>query len=262
MIETSDMEYNALAIAWSETQGAFSENIARKIINFEKNQGLKLNKVLDICCGSANLLNILSEEGKTCVGTEISDEFLDYAKETYPNIEFHKSNDILDFDKLGKFDLITCNHEVINMLSSLGNWENLFQKVYNHLTNGGIFIFDYYSKNKLVDWNETTYTENPKIDILKEINYNGHSTTISTSFYSDLESTPLTEKLESHYKIKKTNSFKAYSFDNQDIFDKIKKAKFRYMISTDANFTPISVTDDISRMRIIAIKRENIKVIQ
>ena len=49
---------NSLAYAWYNLQGKYSEDLARKIINFERIQKLKLTTVLDICCGSSNLLKV------------------------------------------------------------------------------------------------------------------------------------------------------------------------------------------------------------
>ena len=72
MDEVLEQNFNkAFAIAWSENQGGYSENIAKKTINFAKVQGLKINSVLDICCGSANFLKVMSDYGKKCTGTEI-----------------------------------------------------------------------------------------------------------------------------------------------------------------------------------------------
>ena len=79
----------AFAIAWNENQGGYSEGIAKKTLNFAKNQGLKINTVLDICCGSANFLNEMHNSGKICTGTEILDSYIEYNKQKFPNISFH-----------------------------------------------------------------------------------------------------------------------------------------------------------------------------
>ena len=59
---------NSLAYAWYNLQGKYSEDLARKIINFERIQKLKLTTVLDICCGSSNLLKVMLDENKRCFG--------------------------------------------------------------------------------------------------------------------------------------------------------------------------------------------------
>ena len=133
----------AFAIAWSENQGNYSEDIAKKTLNFARAQGLKINSVLDVCCGSANFLKEMQENGKKCTGTEILDSYIEYDKSRYPEINFKKSENILDFDDLGMFDLVACNHDVVNMLPTLEDWGEFFKRAYRHLNNGGILIFDY-----------------------------------------------------------------------------------------------------------------------
>ena len=133
-----------LATAWNESQGLYSEELANKIINFEKRQKLRFKNVLDICCGSGNLLKIMNANEKNCYATEISDDFVTYNKENNPFINIKKVDNILDFDNIKTFDLITCTNKVINNLNNISLWSNFFNTVYKNLNNGGVFIFDFY----------------------------------------------------------------------------------------------------------------------
>lgn len=257
----------AFAIAWSENQGSYSEDIAKKTLNFLKLQGLKVNTVLDICCGSANFLSEMSSHGKVCTGTEILDSYIEYDKSKYPNITFHKTEEILDFDHLGTFDLITCNHDVINMLPTLADWGEFFKRVYRHLNNGGLLIFDYYTKRKLKDWNEVTYDENDKLDYVRNVVSDGNSTAISNIYYinihkdSSLQDVSAVDREYSlnnyNNKYKKTEDTTVeYYFDNEEVLEQIKQAGYRYLITTDANFAPVAGLSDMNRLHVIAIKRE------
>lgn len=258
----------AFAIAWNENQGSYSENIAEKTLAFAKNQGLKIKTVLDICCGSANFLRAMQENGMKCTGTEILDSYIEYDKAKFKGIDFVKTETILDFDSLGTFDLITCNHDMVNQLPSLEDWSTLFKKVYKHLNNGGIFIFDYYTKRKLQYWNEVTYDENEKLDYIRSVVSDGETkTTISNIYYINLnpnKEIEMDDNFEKRYslndynsKYKRTEDISVeYYFENNDILNEIKKAGYRYLITTDANFAPVSSISDMNRMHIIAIKRE------
>ena len=159
----------AFAIAWNENQGTYSQNLAKKILKFIKLQDLKVNSVLDICCGSANFLEEMKNNGKRCTGTEILDTYIEYNKSKFPDISFFKTNQIDDLENLGTFDLISCNHDVVNMIPTIEQWGVFFKNVYKHLNNGGIFIFDYYTKRKLKDWNETFVDSNDRLDYIKSI---------------------------------------------------------------------------------------------
>lgn len=254
----------AFAMAWNENQGSYSQNLAKKVLKFIKLQDLKVNTVLDICCGSANFLHEMSINGKNCTGTEILDTYVEYNKSKYPNIQFEKTNTIDELDNLGKFDLITCNHDVVNMLPTLDDWGKFFKNVYAHLNNGGLFIFDYYTKRKLKDWNETFTDSNEKIDYIKSVVCDGKSkTSISNIYYINLvrkTNNPQEKEYEFNdynNKYKKAEDTQIeYYFDNKDILNKIKESGYRYLITTDANLSPISMIDDVNRMHIVAIKHE------
>ena len=264
-----DSNFNkAFAIAWNENQGSYSETIAKKTLNFTKTQGLKINTVLDICCGSGNFLHEMHLNGKKCTGTEILDSYIEYNKQKFPDINFIKTNSILDFNGLETYDLISCNHDVINFLPSLSDWGTFFKNVYAHLNNGGIFIFDFYTKRRLKGWNEVTYDENEKLDYVKQIvSDNETKTTISNIYYINLNPRPEESDTErsyslndyKHNKYKKTEDISVeYFFENEDILNEIKKAGYRYLITTDANFAPVSGISDMNRIHVIAIKRENV----
>lgn len=258
----------AFAMAWNENQGSYSENLAKKILKFIKLQDLKVETVLDICCGSANFLNEMQINGKKCTGTEILGSYVEYNKSKFPNIEFYKTEEISDLDNLGTYDLISCNHDVVNMLPTIEDWGNFFKKVYSHLNNGGLFIFDYYTKRKLKDWNETFSDSNDKIDYIKSVVCDGISkTSISNIYYINLvnkvnsdDTFAIDRRYElndytSKYK-KAEDTMVEYYFENKDILNQIKQAGYRYLITTDGNLSPISMIEDVNRMHIIAIKHE------
>ena len=241
----------AFAIAWSENQGSYSESIAKKILNFIKNQGLVVN---------SNFLSEMADNGKACTGTEFLDSYIEYDKKKYPNMNFVKTETVDDIELLPSYDLISCNHDVVNYLPNLDRWGGFFKKVYNHLNNGGLFVFDYYTKRRLVNWNEVTATGNERIDYIKKIESDGEThTTITDVFYTNLnpDVTTSAESQAAYNKYKKTEDKKIeYFFENDDILNEVKKAGYRYLITTDANFSPVSGIGDMNRMHIIAIKRE------
>ena len=269
MDQVLEQNFNkAFAIAWSENQGGYSENIAKKTINFVKVQGLKINSVLDVCCGSANFLKVMSDYGKKCTGTEILDSYIEYNKAKFNDMEFIKTQTMLDFDGLGTYDLISCNHDMVNTLPTLEDWGLFFKKAYDHLNNGGILIFDYYTKRKLQGWNEVTYDENDKLDYVRNVVSNGENkTTISNIYYINITRGNRDDNISAidrvytlndyNNKYKKTeDTLDEFYFDNNDVIAKIKEAGYRYLITTDGNFTPISSINDLNRLHIIAIKRE------
>ena len=153
--EKIDLDF---AKAWDNNQGDFSKNVAENILQYSRDQKREIKTALDICCGTSNFLSVLNNSGINCSGTEIDQSMIDYSKEKYNDIHYYLSNNIYDFKVKGKYDLITCNHDMINYLENFDEWKMLFKNVSKHLNGKGIFLFDYYTKNKLKDWQETTYT--------------------------------------------------------------------------------------------------------
>ena len=202
----------------------------------------------------------MAADGKKCTGTEILDSYIEYDRAKYPEMTFVKTNSILDFDNLGKFDLISCNHDMINLLPTIEQWSEFFQKAYNHLNNGGLLILDYYTKKRLQHWNELTYDENEKLDFIKRISSDGvRSTTITSTFYVNLDPNPDKNipEFEKNNRYKRAeDSVIEYYFENEAILNELKKAGYRYLITADGNFSPVSNLSDMNRMHIIAIKRE------
>lgn len=260
----------AYADAWNINQGNYSESLAKKLSAFIKLQKIDVSSALDICCGSANFLNELQRLGISCTGTEILDSYIEYNTEKFPNIRFIKTEEILDFDNTGKFDLISCNHDVVNMLPKLEDWNKFFELAYKHLNNGGLLIFDYYTKKKLENWNEVIYDESDKLDYIKQVESSDENkTTITNIFYTninyDAEANNNINVSDQEYsyndynKKYKKNEYKTveHFFENDAIFELIKKNGYRYMITTDGSLSPVSNVSELNRIHIIAIKRED-----
>jgi len=258
----------AYADAWSENQGNYSASLAKKLSAFLKIQKIDVSSALDICCGSANFLNELQRFGIACTGTEILDSYIDYNKEKFPNIRFIKSENILDFDNTSTYDLISCNHDVVNMLPTLEDWSKFFATAYKHLNNGGILLFDYYTKRKLKDWNEVIFDESDKLDYIKDVkSLDGNKTIITNNFYTNINFTSADNNVSAsdreyefndYNKKYKKNSYSTteYYFENQEILDLIKQNGYRYLITTDASLSPVSNINEMNRVHVIAIKRE------
>ena len=157
------------ARAWDNSQGSFSAGIANRILSFANNNNKKIKSALDICCGASNLLNIFHQNGISCAGTETRQGMIDFPKEKYPEIEFFKTEMMSEFPTKQKYDLITCNHDIVNYFENFDEWREFFKEAYKHLNNGGMFVFDYYTKRKLQDWNETIFFSSEWLDYITEV---------------------------------------------------------------------------------------------
>ncbi len=69
-------------------QAIHAETIDQPFISNFLNYLNPKSKILDYGCGGGTLTANLNQQGYSCVGSDISNDFLSVAKETYPNIEY------------------------------------------------------------------------------------------------------------------------------------------------------------------------------
>lgn len=97
--------------------------------------------ILDIGCGTGKHANELTKRGYNVSGIDRSESMLHEARNSFSHIEF-LLGDIRDFLIPKKYDIITSLFHVISYQNSNTDLYNAFECVYNHLNDGGYFIFD------------------------------------------------------------------------------------------------------------------------
>lgn len=141
--------------------------------------------ILDIGCGPGNSTNQLSLffPGADILGIDSSDNMLDKAEKTYPDLKFRKCIVPDELDSIGKFDLLFSNA----CLHWIPNHRKLFPELMAKLNSGGILAVQmpvvqdamfYKMLNKLIEcdkWkklggihNFHNLTPNETYDILSE----------------------------------------------------------------------------------------------
>ena len=109
------------------------------------NADIRIEKILDISCGTANLPLKLSELGFSCMGFDASPDMVSAAKR---KIEKSKHQipvwvgDMRMFSTQIQFDAINCNYDSINYCSHPNELQKLCNSVAKTLCLGGFFIFD------------------------------------------------------------------------------------------------------------------------
>ncbi len=244
------MESNQLdldfAKAWDNNQGSFSSQVAKNIINFSQVQDHPIKTALDICCGTSNFLRVLNDNGIECSGTEIDQSMIDYSSQKYPNMKYYLSKDIYELPVKGKFNLITCNHDMINYMENFDEWKMLFKNVEKHLDKNGIFVFDFYTKNKLKNWSETSFTSSNWLDCLMTVKSGIYDKTVLTyTYYINYQD----------YMIKTKNIVVECYYENKDIMEALNKAGFRNVMFVDENFNPVENAETMDRIHVIAMRK-------
>lgn len=236
------------ARAWSKNEGGFSSQVATNLIKMQNKGLMKFSSCLDILCGSGEFIKIMNQNGISVAATEIAQSMIDLAKINVPSAKFYLTPNIQDFILDKKFDLITCNHDCINFIDKLENWSALFANAYKHLNKNGYFIFDFYTKKKLQDWVEIKHEEYPDLDYIKDIKPGIDNKSIMKEIYFI--------KNENGTYTKTLDIIEESYFENEDIFNALKKSKFKDIYITDIEFNELSKEDieNRNRIHVIAVK--------
>ena len=231
------------AVAWSARQGEFSFNLAKNLINYLNKNGVKVDSCLDICCGTGEFLSVMKRLGAKCTGTEIAKSMIEFCQNKYDGMNFIFTEKIDAIKTKEKFDLISCNHDMVNSLETLPQWEKLFKTAKSLLVKDGLFVFDFYTKTKLENWNTTTYEQSNDMDYVKDVKPKLGKSIIQEIYY--VKKTP--ELYE------KTSDILVESyFETAEIIKTLEKVGFKDIKALNFTLENNADLENASRIHIIA----------
>lgn len=120
-----------------KTNFSFIHNYGNDLFNL-----IELDKcqfILDLGCGNGELTKKFYDKGINAFGIDSSDEMLEIAERSYPELNFYKS-DAVDFDIAEKVDAVFSN-AVFHWISEK-NQNKMLKCVYNALKKNGQFVFE------------------------------------------------------------------------------------------------------------------------
>jgi cyclopropane fatty-acyl-phospholipid synthase-like methyltransferase len=116
------------------------------IINGNNLDGKNL---LDLGCGTGEVMKRFITEYE-CTGVDLSEDMLLVAKEKFKSMGISGSffcQDMTSFSLEKKYDIVISLFDTVNHLISLEDLVKLFERVKEHLNDGGIYIFDVVDRN-------------------------------------------------------------------------------------------------------------------
>ena len=96
--------------------------------------------VLELGCGTGSILAQLGRY-PSLTGLDRSPEMLAVASQKVPGARLLEG-DMASFSLGRRFDVVVCVFDSVNHLLSLAEWHPMFDSVYDHLEEGGLFVFD------------------------------------------------------------------------------------------------------------------------
>jgi SAM-dependent methyltransferase len=97
--------------------------------------------VLDLACGTGSITALLAGAYQVS-GLDISPGMLAVARQKLPGRIPLYLGDMTSFRLDASFDVIVCAYQGINHLLSLADWQASFDRACEHLSPGGLFVFD------------------------------------------------------------------------------------------------------------------------
>ena len=241
-MDSKEVNYD-FAKAWDLNQGEFAQGIANKILAYNETNNKGFKSVYDVCCGASNLLKVFNDNGFKCYGTETREGMFKYSKEKIPQATYFLTEHVYDLPGKEKVDLITCTHDIINYLEEFREWEMLFKNASKKLSKNGVFLFDFYSKFKLQNWNETTYNRGPYLDYMLNVKSGIYDKTLLTyTYYINYE----------NYYIKTKDMVVECYFEIDRIVEALKKAGFKNVQFVDSDLNPTTYSEYQERIYIMA----------
>ncbi|MCH7927317.1 MAG: class I SAM-dependent methyltransferase [Candidatus Dadabacteria bacterium] len=147
--------YDAIGKFYDDIMGDQKES-AKQIYKLIKKFHPAAQSVLELGCGTGSYLQHLSRHYNTA-GLDQSSVMLSIAREKLPKAELYQTG-MLEFKFNKRFDVIICMNDTFNHFIKVLDIKKLLLKVYEHLAENGIFIFDINTEHKL-----NTLSESPPI---------------------------------------------------------------------------------------------------
>lgn len=238
---TTDLTF---ARCYDMFEGNFSEKLAGDILIYGESNKRKIKSALDICCGTGRLMRQLINRGIKCHGTETENAFIEQTGLGASDIKIVTQP--FDIPFKDSFDLITCTHDVVNTFGSFEEWKTLFKNVCKHLDGNGMFVFDYYTKTKLSNWNELKFKSDENADmVFKAQQEKFDRCSLDYTFYLN----------DGEYMLKtKQKIFESY-YDDEMIINELKKSGFKKVMLFTKNLDPIESINAEEKVCIIATKK-------
>lgn len=235
------------AECWSKKRGSFSSILSANLIKYLKKNRKVVGSILDICSGSGEFISSMRNICSDCVGIDTADAYLTYAKSRCHDVDFKKVNGFADFKLKRKFDLISCNGDVVNMFTLFEDWEKFFKTVYSHLNKGGMFLFDFYKKETLDSFNGVIYEESDEVDYVSKRSQNNGLCVMSEVYYL---------KESSQYYRKTADIMVETGFELEVIKQALINIGFKDVKVIDNTFTELSLKEikELKRLHIICTK--------
>ena len=243
--------YNKFAYLYDDLMVDFDyENWFNYIENIFEKYNKNPKKVLEMACGTGNLSYYLGKKGYKLTCFDLSEDMLSKAYEKLRRFKNVKllNQDMVNFNFNENFDAVISICDSINYIIDEEDLIKTFNNVWNHLEEGGIFIFDinsYYKLKYIIGHN--TFVEDRENIFYTWENYFDEDTDICDFYLTFFVS----EDGENFLRFNEEHREKAYK--TEEIVHMLKEAGFS-KIDYYSAFTFDRPDEKTERINFVAIK--------
>lgn len=244
-------KYNEFASLYDELMNDFDYQMWFKYIEqiFCKYR-IKPTNILEMACGTGNLSLHLADKGYKLTAFDLSEEMLAqaYGKlNRYKNVKLLNGN-MIDFKINQKFHSIISICDSINYVTELEELEATFKNVYDHLEDGGLFIFDINSYYKLSEVIGNNIFVEDREDVFYTWQNDFDSKTNICEFYLTFF---LSEEDNNYTRFDEEHKERAYTVE--EITNILKKVGFKSVDYFEA-FTFDEINSNTERINFVVLK--------
>lgn len=186
-------------------------------------------KVLDLGCGTAELLNQISTDSPLKTGVDLDEYMILEARKKFPEIKFHQLS-IVELEKLDtKYDLIYSTGNVLSYLNR-NDLSTLASTIKASLNNGGKFAA------QIINWNKFSNNYNYTFPQLNNAEKN-------VQFYREYKSLSNGQKVAFHTKLTERNNI---IFEGLSTLYPVLKSEL-CEIFVNVGFKSVSIFGDFSK---------------
>ena len=108
-------------------------------------------EILDLCCGTGQLIKPLAEAGYALTGLDLSEQMLAFARSNAPNARYIH-DDVRNYQEENRYDAIFSTSASLNHLSTMDELRQVFSNAMISLRSPGRFLFDLNHPGQLAKW--------------------------------------------------------------------------------------------------------------
>lgn len=134
-------EYDRLAWVYNTYWADFPKQVLPALQRLVLDKIDKAARILDLCCGTGQLAQLLTEKGYRVTGVDGSEELLRFARENAAGALFIV-DDARTFRVSSPCGAVFSTYDSLNHMMSLKDLRAVFQRVHRTLSDSGYFAFD------------------------------------------------------------------------------------------------------------------------